>query len=892
MTPKPLRDTLWQAVGYTPSAEQLYAHDDPARFKLIAGGIRGGKSYSASKELVYWIARWAAKHSKDTDGGKRKLDGESSLWWIVGPTYELCRPEYLYVAEDLINIGMVKKNSISMARTGPLTIRLPFGTIETKSAEDIVKIAGVAPDGIIVCEVAQLECEAWQRMFERASQKRAPIWASGCVTGDTWLYTSDGMCQLKDLSDGTALRPYKTTVRGLDGRAETSHFYADGASVTVRVRTQKAFELEGTPNHRVQAITQDGHIGWVELQDLRVNDYVAIQRDIDLWGSSTIDDPYLLGLYVAEGCCSDSDRITITTSETETAEFLAERGFHHQSKSYHWRKTDHVLCAYWRSVGLDLTAKATGKALPDSLFSCSKNVVRECLRGMFDGDGCAHRNGRVTYATASITLAKQLQTLLLNFGVVASISEKMDKLNGKQFVSYIVDLNNDSARFYERIGFALPRKQALADKCRVRHEYYPYQRPKLLRLYREVPKRTTDKYQRWYKLAHDDRPLVERESLQAFIAEHPDDELEWLLKQDIYWAKVLEKTAGFAPCYDLVVPEGVSYTGSGFILHNTFETSMGWYPREWNEWQGPNKLGGKSFSIPTWANLAVYPGGRQDPEILLLEASLTPEQFQERCGAVPCPPSTLVFKEFDTRKHVKKMTMAKKFAFVCQKEDGTEERKQSFGPDDDILEIELPWDEPVEVWIDPGYAGAYAVLAVMWVGDCAFIFDEVYETHKTAREVIETCRAKTWWKRVKYGVMDVAGRQHQGMESHEEIWQAKAGIPISAEYVPVADGIERHRTFLASGPNGLPRLFLSDNCRNTSKEYGLYKYRDDKDGRPTREEPISAHDHAMKCIAYGLVHKVGYVRRPKQSEYLYISPFSDFTAVKKQDKSLPWPLRD
>lgn len=499
MTPKPLRDTLWQAVGYTPSAEQLYAHDDPARFKLVAGGIRAGKSYSASKELVYWIARWAAKHSKGTDGGKRKLDGESSLWWIVGPTYELCRPEYLYVAEDLINIGMVKKNSISMARTGPLNIRLPFGTIETKSAEDIVKIAGVAPDGIIVCEVAQLEYEAWQRMFERASQKRAPIWAS-----------------------------------------------------------------------------------------------------------------------------------------------------------------------------------------------------------------------------------------------------------------------------------------------------------------------------------------------------------------------------------------------------STFEGSLGWYPREWNEWQGPNKLGGKSFSIPTWANLAVYPGGRQDPEILLLEASLTPEQFQERCGAVPCPPSTLVFREFDPRKHVKKMTMAKKFAFVCQ----NDEKKQSFGPDDDILEIELPWDEPVELWIDPGYAGAYAVLAVMWVGDCAFIFDEVYETHKTAREVIETCRAKTWWKRVKYGVMDVAGRQHQGMESHEEIWQAKAGIPISAEYVPVADGIERHRTFLASGPNGLPRLFLSDNCRNTSKEYGLYKYRDDKDGRPTREEPISAHDHAMKCIAYGLIHKVGYVRRPKQSEYLYISPFSDFTAVKKQDKSLPWPLRD
>src|SRR5690606_39648731 len=66
------------------------------------------------------------------------------------------------------------------------------------------------------------------------------------------------------------------------------------------------------------------------------------------------------------------------------------------------------------------------------------------------------------------------------------------------------------------------------------------------------------------------------------------------------------------------------------FFSGTFEGAYGWYADLWNRWQGPNDDGGKSFSLPTWTNRAVYPGGREDPEIKRQESLMPPDLFQER----------------------------------------------------------------------------------------------------------------------------------------------------------------------------------------------------------------------------------------------------------------------
>jgi hypothetical protein len=279
----------------------------------------------------------------------------------------------------------------------------------------------------------------------------------------------------------------------------------------------------------------------------------------------------------------------------------------------------------------------------------------------------------------------------------------------------------------------------------------------------------------------------------------------------------------------------VAETRGPLVMSGTFETSLGWYPEVWQRWQGDNTDGGKSFSLPTWSNLAVFPGGRDDPEIRALEATYPPDVFMERFGAVPCPPATLVFKEFSHIQHVK----------AC------------YGPQ--------LWDhaDSVQCWIDPGWAGAYAVEAVALQHGQVFNFDEIYAQGRTAQDIIGEITQREWWPKVSRLVIDVAGGQHQGMESHIEIWQRLTGKPVVAQPVPIPDGIQRHRTFLRDPASGESRLYHDPRCKGIIREYGQYKYAEYKEGRPERELPIDADNHGLKAIAYGLVANFGFVAPPR-----------------------------
>jgi hypothetical protein len=265
------------------------------------------------------------------------------------------------------------------------------------------------------------------------------------------------------------------------------------------------------------------------------------------------------------------------------------------------------------------------------------------------------------------------------------------------------------------------------------------------------------------------------------------------------------------------------------ILSGTFESSFGWYPEQFSRWQGANEDGGHSYSLPTWSNLAIYPGGRRDPEILALEATYPADEFLERFGAIPCPPRTLVFREFRHLIHIR--------------EDA--DYKESRGG--------------VQLWIDPGYAAAYAVLAVQIQYGMAYVFDEWYLQGIVGERIIPMVMAKPWFNKVNLLVMDVASKAHPATQSQSELWRDKTGRQIVMNEVGISEGITRHHTFLEDPASGKPRLFHHPRCKGTIAEYGKYRYLEDKETRASTEVPLDRDNHSMKAEAYGLVANFGKV---------------------------------
>jgi hypothetical protein len=231
-----------------------------------------------------------------------------------------------------------------------------------------------------------------------------------------------------------------------------------------------------------------------------------------------------------------------------------------------------------------------------------------------------------------------------------------------------------------------------------------------------------------------------------------------------------------------------------------------------------------------------------------MAAALPADAFLERFGGIPAANEGIVFPEFRVTTHVVPI----RFGDV---ETPTRELEAWI----------IPQSAPLEVWIDPGYAGAYAVLFVAVVGSQVFVVDEIYAQGKTGEQVISEVQQKRGlWSRVKHGVIDVAAKQHHAMSSQIEVWTKLTGLHLSARPVAIPDGIMRHRTFLVDPLALVSRIFFDPKCSKTIWEHAEgYRYAETKPNRDTRELPIDANNHSCKAIAYGLVARFGYVDRKR-----------------------------
>ncbi len=279
-------------------------------------------------------------------------------------------------------------------------------------------------------------------------------------------------------------------------------------------------------------------------------------------------------------------------------------------------------------------------------------------------------------------------------------------------------------------------------------------------------------------------------------------------------------------------------------MSGTFEGSVGWYPEKFTAWQSEkNEDGGRSYSMPSWSNTYIYPGGRDDPEIKKLEALYGHDLFQERCGGVPCPLSSLIFKEFSYPTHV----------FDWCKYDPS---------------------VPVYVAVDPGYSGShYSVNFIQehpraWtrqfidlpdipVTDVCVIGD-LYLDHAVHEEVIQQCKLLPYWDKVKSGVGDIIMKSHPMADrAPVDVWRMQAGIFLRGQLVGIADGINRHHTFLKEPITAKPRLFFNPNCKGAPSEYGRWKRKEI--GENLYGEPELKNCDAMKAIQYYLIDRFGRV---------------------------------
>ena len=282
------------------------------------------------------------------------------------------------------------------------------------------------------------------------------------------------------------------------------------------------------------------------------------------------------------------------------------------------------------------------------------------------------------------------------------------------------------------------------------------------------------------------------------------------------------------------------------FLAGTFESSVGWYPQLFKTWRqgGPDR---RSFSLPSWTNRVLYPGGRDDAQLAALQADSTDDFFMERIAGRPVPPKGLVIPEIR--------------------------------PDVHVRDISYVPGIPVRLAMDPGYAGAYAVEVLQYIDGREVIVDEIYERGLVTEEIIEMARSRPWWSDVEGGVIDVAGYQHHSMPAPAEAWMEEAGVSLSASRVRINDGTQRLRSFLkVPADDRGPKLLIAAHCKGILSELGVapnpfdgqtrpYRWKTDREGNIVGRVPEDRYNHAIKAVIYHLVDKYGYASRPRANTF-------------------------
>lgn len=449
-----------------------------------------------------------------------------------------------------------------------------------------------------------------------------------CQPYDSLVLTDRGLIPMGEIADWSEMGP--DTFRDLDRPLHVlvgeeylpvRRFYYGGVKPTVVMETRYGFVNKGSRVHPV-LVLRDGQHRWVESQDLVEGDYLCVDRRVQDFPETeprlpdgpgpdrmSPDLARFLGYYVGEGGLTNKYQVRITQCPETNPEVHQDilRLFKdlfgksptdlNKSEIY----VGDVRLRRWLAEAGFGYVRSLDREIPSCLLRATRASSREFLRGLFEGEGHAGRS-HIEFSTASETLGKQVQIMLLRFGVVSRRAPK--KIRGRDHTYWRITIcGRDAEVFRERIGFISTRKMASLDACLDRprntnHDVIPGISD-LVENVREALREATSRkgsnaVRRGSGLKQFGVSFVNtlnnirnygRDPSYDFIAQcadllrvrAPDSEvltmLESFLNSHYFYDPVVSLTSGEEEVFDIEVDDPRHcFISNGFVNHNTIET--------------------------------------------------------------------------------------------------------------------------------------------------------------------------------------------------------------------------------------------------------------------------------------------------------------------------------
>lgn len=301
-----------------------------------------------------------------------------------------------------------------------------------------------------------------QRIFMRSDLRFMSMYGTfsrgyaKCIKGDSLIFTDNGIKEIGEFFNyqndniETHYNIQENVVNRYGELEKTKLGLYNGKQDCITVKTSDGYEITGTSIHKVLVMNKDGEIVFKKLKDIKYGDQIIINIKNDVWG----------------------------------------------------KKSD-----------VDIRKYADVNEFPKEILVANKDIITSFIRILYDSHGLI-KNNTMHFSSESHKLVKQLQIILLNYGIISIRKQKRN-------LSYLLIKDSDIILFHNLIGFTIEEKiiklDELCKKLQTRHCYSPISK--------------IDNY---------------------------------------YFSKVQEIKHSFEDVYDFHLPETHSFVSNGFVSHNTY----------------------------------------------------------------------------------------------------------------------------------------------------------------------------------------------------------------------------------------------------------------------------------------------------------------------------------
>ncbi|WP_373525309.1 replicative DNA helicase [Nostoc sp.] len=229
---------------------------------------------------------------------------------------------------------------------------------------------------------------------------------------------------------------------------------------------------------------------------------------------------------------------------------------------------------------------AHDKTIPPIIFQLERSQIALFLNRLFATDGWAtvltSGQAQLGYATVSEKLARQIQHLLLRFGIIASLRKRFVKYNNTRRPAWQLDITDALSikTFIAEIGI-FSKEEAIAKVAdAISQKRYQTNLDLIpVEIWEQIAAAKGN--ETWSSLArraliqgytnlHVGKRALKRERLWILATAIENLPLQQLATSDVYWDEIVAiESMGNKQVYDLTIPETHNFVANDICVHNT-----------------------------------------------------------------------------------------------------------------------------------------------------------------------------------------------------------------------------------------------------------------------------------------------------------------------------------